>query len=135
MRSALGVGMPRPRVLGLATAVPTHVLDQDDVVAEAAALFAGRHSELERLLPVFENTGIRTRHSVRPHSWFQAAHGWPDRTEAYLEGGTDLFVRAAEGALAAAGRSVGDVDTVVTVSSTGIATPSLEARVHGRLGL
>ena len=135
MRSAPGVGMPRPRVLGLATAVPAHVLDQDEVVAEAAALFAGRHSEFERLLPVFENTGIRTRRSVRPLSWFQAAHGWPDRTESYLDGAADLFVEAAERALAAAGRSAADVDTVVTVSSTGIATPSLEARVHGRLGL
>src|SRR5688572_15406009 len=126
MRSAPGAVRPRPRVLGLATSVPPHILRQDDVVAEAAALFSGRHVEFERLLPVFENTGIRTRHSVRPLSWFQAAHGWPDRTQAYLEGATDLFVKAAEGALAAAGRRAEAVDTVVTVSSTGIATPSLE---------
>jgi len=72
---------------------------------------------------------------VRPLSWFQTAHGWPDRTEAYLDGAADLFVEAAERALAAAGCTAGDVDTVVTVSSTGIATPSIEARVHGRLGL
>lgn len=135
MSSAPGAGLPRPRVLGLATSVPPHILDQKDVVAEAAALFSGRHAEFERLLPVFENTGIRTRHSVRPLAWFQAAHGWPDRTQAYLDGATDLFVQAAEGALAAAGRGPEDVDTVITVSSTGIATPSLEARVHGRLGL
>ncbi len=135
MRSAPGAALPRPRVLGLATSVPPHVLDQNDVVAEAAALFSGRHAEFERLLPVFENTGIRTRHSVRPLAWFQAAHGWPDRTQAYLEGAAELFVQAAEGALAAAGRTAEEIDTVVTVSSTGIATPSIEARVHRRLGL
>jgi alkylresorcinol/alkylpyrone synthase len=124
-----------PRLLGLATAVPPHVLDQSDVIAEAARLFSGRHGDFERLLPVFANTGIRKRHSVRPLEWFQAGHGWPERTSAYLEGACDLFLQAAEGALAASGRSAAEIDTVVTVSSTGIATPSLEARVHGRLGL
>ena len=44
------------------------------------------------------------------------------------------MVDAASKALAAAGIRAQDVDTIVTVSSTGIATPSLEARVAARLG-
>ena len=36
--------------------------------------------------------------------------------------------------MASAGCQARDVDTIVTVSSTGIATPSLEARVAGRMG-
>jgi alkylresorcinol/alkylpyrone synthase len=60
--------------------------------------------------------------------------GWPERADAYLEGACDLFVDAAGRALDAAGLSAAEVDTIVTISSTGIATPSLEARVAGRLG-
>ena len=45
-----------------------------------------------------------------------------------------LFVDAASRALDAAGLGALDVDTVVTVSSTGIATPSLEARAAGLMG-
>ena len=44
-------------------------------------------------------------------------------------------MRAARSALDAAGRTPEEIDTVVTVSSTGISTPSLEARAHGELGL
>lgn len=124
----------RPRLLGLATAVPPHVLRQGEVMAEAAALFGGRHADFERLRPVFQNTGIEKRHSVRPLDWFAEPRAWPHRTEAYLEGATELFVTAAQQALQAAGRGADEIDTIVTVSSTGIATPSLEARAHGRLG-
>ena len=62
------------------------------------------------------------------------ALGWPERTSAYIDGACDLFVDAAREALDTAALSAAEVDTVVTVSSTGIATPSLEARVAGRMG-
>jgi alkylresorcinol/alkylpyrone synthase len=60
--------------------------------------------------------------------------GWPERATAYLEGACELFANAAKRALDAAELDAAQVDTIVTVSSTGIATPSLEARVAGRLG-
>jgi alkylresorcinol/alkylpyrone synthase len=123
------------QLLGLATAVPPHVLHQSEVASEAIRLFSGGHSDFEKLLPVFENTGIETRYSVQPIDWFAGAKSWPERTAAYLNGATDLFVIAAENALDQAGLKASDVDVVVTVSSTGIATPSIEARGHRRLEL
>jgi len=127
--------MTRPiGLLSLATATPPHELRQDEVTAAAQALFAERYPDFERLLPVFSNTGIHTRQSVVPMDWFLASKGWPERTEAYLAGGVELFARAAEGALAEAGLKGSDIDVIVTVSSTGIATPSLEARAMGGLG-
>jgi alkylresorcinol/alkylpyrone synthase len=71
---------------------------------------------------------------VKPFYWYLDHKGWPERTAAFLEGAEALFIDAAEKALAAAHLKAGDVDTVVTVCSTGIATPSLEARVAKRLG-
>ena len=121
-------------LLSLATAVPPHVLWQRDVAGAAAAVFAGRYDDFDRLARVFDTTGIVKRHAVRPMEWYMQPRGWPERTAAYLEGAQDLFVEAAGQALAEAGLEAGDVDTVVTVSSTGIATPSLEARVFGRMG-
>jgi alkylresorcinol/alkylpyrone synthase len=103
-------------------------------MAEAGAMFAGKHADFGRLLPVFENTGIEKRHSVRPLDWFREPRNWPERTTAYLDGATDLFVAAAGRALERAGLAADEIDTVITVSSTGIATPSLEARAHSRLG-
>ena len=122
-------------LLGLATAVPPHILDQKEVAERARSIFAGRIPAFERLAQVFETAGIRKRHAVRPIDWYEGAHGWPARTQAYLEGACALFRSSAQSALDEAGCQPSDVDIVVTVSSTGIATPSLEARVADELGL
>ncbi|CAO4152434.1 type III polyketide synthase [Methylorubrum extorquens] len=125
---------PRAQLLSLATAVPPHVLQQTDVATLAQDLFADRYSEFTRLSRVFNTTGIRKRHAVQPIEWYTQALGWPERTAAYLRGAEDLFVEATRQALQEAGLLASEIDTVVTVSSTGIATPSLEARVHARMG-
>jgi alkylresorcinol/alkylpyrone synthase len=69
-----------------------------------------------------------------PVDWYFTPRSWPERTAAYLEGAVDLFARAAEAALDEAGLTGAEVDAIVTVSSTGVATPSLEARAMHRLG-
>jgi alkylresorcinol/alkylpyrone synthase len=124
----------RAHLLSLATAAPPHVLWQKDVAAAATSLFSGRYDEFDRLAKVFDTTGIVRRHAVQPMEWYMKPRGWPERTAAYLEGAQALFIEAAEAALDRAGLTAREVDTIVTVSSTGIATPSLEARVFGRMG-
>jgi alkylresorcinol/alkylpyrone synthase len=121
-------------LLSIGHAVPPHRLLQCDAATMARRIFAPRYGAFERLAPVFETTGIRTRYTVKPIDWYLSELGWAERNAAYLQGAQDLFVVAASRALAAAGCEAGDVDTIVTVSSTGIATPSLEAMVAGRMG-
>ena len=121
-------------LLGLGTAVPPHRLDQRDIATIARGLFAERYPDFERLVSVFYTAGIASRHIILPPEWYMQERHWPDRTEAYLKGAEALFIEAAGKALSAAGLEAADVDTIVTVSSTGIATPSLEARVAGIMG-
>lgn len=121
-------------VLGLATAVPPHTLVQSDVADFARRVYAPSFARYPKLADVYVNAGIERRHSVRPLEWFDAPHDWSERTKAYLDGASALFVDAANKAMKAAGVTAKDVDVVVTVSSTGIATPSLEARVGGQMG-
>ena len=87
----------------------------------------------ERLEPVFDNAQIETRRIARPVDWYLEPRGWADANEAYLAVSDQLLREAAERALADAGITAGDVDTIVTISSTGIATPSLDARLFQRL--
>ena len=121
-------------VLSVATASPPHVLNQRDVAAAAQMLFAERFPNFERMSKVFLTAGIERRQSVRPIEWFFQPRGWPERAEAYLEGATELFAAAAGRALDETSLKGSDVDIIVTASSTGIATPSLEARAMSRLG-
>lgn len=118
----------------MATAVPPHCLKQPDVAAAARDAFASRFQAFKALSRVFASSGILQRYAARPLDWYFQPLGWPERNRAYLEAAGDLFVDAAGKALARAGLQPADVDTVVTVSSTGIATPSLEARASERIG-
>jgi alkylresorcinol/alkylpyrone synthase len=123
------------RLQSLATAVPPHRLSQSDAARMAAQMFSGRFRNFERMAPVFTTSGILARYTVQPPEWYLAPRiGWPERMAAYLQGASDLFVDAATRALESAGIAASEVDTIVTISSTGIATPSLEARVAGRMG-
>ena len=121
-------------LLSLATAVPPHILQQEEAKALARTLFGLRMRLFEQLEPVFDNAGIARRHIVRPVEWYHGDHGWKARNHVYLEAAEALYVEAARGALDRAGIEAGEVDCLVTVSTTGIATPSLEARVAGKMG-
>jgi alkylresorcinol/alkylpyrone synthase len=63
-----------------------------------------------------------------------ADHGWHDRNAVYLEAAEQLFIDAATAAIENAKLTPHQIDGVVTVSTTGIATPSLDARVADRIG-
>ncbi|MFX0545891.1 type III polyketide synthase [Roseovarius sp. S1116L3] len=119
---------------GLATALPPHRLRQSDVAQKAAVIFGDRYPQFERLAKTFGTSGIEQRHSVVPLDWFSHDHGWKDRSAAYITGARALFIDAAVKALADAGWAAHEVDCIVTVSSTGIATPTLEAQVAGEMG-
>ena len=121
-------------LLSLAKAVPPYRLDTPAVAAKARELFLPIFPEFDRLLPVFENTGIKTRYSVRPYSWFEQPQDWPARSSAYLEGATALLRDVAAQALDDADCRAADIDMIVTVSSTGIATPSLETHLLREFG-
>jgi len=117
---------PLPRLCALATAVPPHRLDQSNVVERVERMF-GRSPEFERLVSVYANSGIGCRYSVVPFGWFDTAHGWSDRNDAYIAGALDLIEAAARRGLDRAGVAPGELGAIVTVSTTGIATPSLDA--------
>ena len=121
-------------LVSLATSVPAHTFLQKDVLAAAWDIFGSRFPDYERFASIYTNTGIIKRHGVKPFDWYLTPRGWPERTEAFLEGAEALFIEVAGKALASAGIRAADVDTVVTVCSTGIATPSLDARVHRGMG-
>src|SRR5919197_5900503 len=123
-----------PHLLALATAVPPFLLDQSDVVERVKLLF-GRSPDLDRLLPVFLNTGIDRRYSCVPIEWYDRAHGWPERNRLYLDSALDLLEEATKQVLRLTGCQKHDVDAIVVVSTTGVATPSLDAMLMERMGL
>lgn len=126
---------PTAHLVSLATAVPHFGLAQDDVARRAGELFAPMVSDFSRLTPIYRNAEIEQRHSCVPIDWYSQSHSFGDRNDLFLSNATDLLAEAGEKALAEAGIEPQEIDMVVTICSTGIATPSLDARLIGRLGL
>ena len=125
-----------PRLLAIATAVPSHVLGQEEVAQRARYLFERNGgTDVERLMPVFANAGIARRYSCVPIEWYAEPHGWTERNRLYLDHAGHLLEKAARDCLDQAGFAPSEIDAIVTVSTTGIATPSLDAVLSGRLGL
>lgn len=122
------------RLLALASAVPPYTLDQSDVARRAEQLFSGRR-DIARLMPVFENTGIERRYSCVPIDWYSEPHGWSDRTKLYVDNAVDLLERVTLRLLDQAQLKREEIDCIVVSSTTGIATPSLDALVVERMRL
>ena len=128
---------PLPRLLSLATAVPPHTVPQDLVVNNAMRLFDRDRSEIRRMLSVFGNAGIEHRYSCVPGEWYLEPHGWVERSRLFVEHAVTLLAEATRRCVAQTGLGLDDIDGVVAVSTTGVATPSLDAlviEIEDRLG-
>jgi len=126
--------MQQPCVLALKSAVPPYTIEQPEVAIRAAQLFE-RARDIDRLLPVFVNTGIEKRYSCVPIDWYNEPHGWVDRTKLYVDNAVDLLEKVALGLLKDAKLTINDIDMLVVSSTTGVATPSLDALVIERLNM
>jgi alkylresorcinol/alkylpyrone synthase len=122
-------------LVSLATGVPPHQFHQTQILQAARGLLAHRYEQFETLSSLFANTGIRHRYGVKPIEWYLEPRGWPERTAAFLEGAESLFLKVARQAIAGADLAPREIDCVVTVCSTGIATPTLDARLAAQIGL
>lgn len=122
-------------VLAIATATPEHVVEQDMVARLAPRVFPELFERYPVMLDIFANSGIERRRTVRPLKWYLEPRDWSDRSRVFHEDGLALFEKVAAAAIERAGLAPDAIDCVVTICSSGVATPSLEARAMKRLGL
>jgi len=118
-------------IAGIATAVPRHALPQAEAALRARRLFPGL-ADYEAL---FRNTGIETRYTCQPAEWYEQEHGWEGRTEIFVHQALDLLEEVARGAIREAGIELKDIGAIVVNTITGLAIPSLDAKLMNRLDL
>lgn len=78
---------------------------------------------------------VATRHLALPIERYDDLDGFTAANEAFLSVAVDLGCEAALAALDDAGLAPSDVDLVVSTTVTGIAVPSLDARIASRIGM
>lgn len=118
-----------PRIVGTAVAFPPNRYNQDEVARELTTFaepgfmrFAG-------------TAGVDHRSLALPLSRYPNLTGFTEANAAYLEVAVDLGERAVLSALDAAGIAPDEVDIIVMVSSTGVAVPTVDARLAPQIGL
>ncbi|MBI2932783.1 MAG: type III polyketide synthase [Planctomycetes bacterium] len=116
------------RIRSVATALPPHRVDQA-TAREVCRKLLGDHE----LLDVFDRAGVETRYFAFPPEYYMSGRGFQERNKDYIEQAMLLGERAARGALEKAGVSPGDIDVFLFVTTTGLATPSLDALLAQRM--
>jgi len=123
------------RIVAAAPALPSHRYPQrtlTDAFAEVVLPAGADRRVLDRL---HRATGVEHRHLALPLEAYAGLDGFGASNDAFIEVGTDLGERAVRDALALAGLRPADVDVLMTTTVTGVAAPSLDARLVPRLGL
>ncbi|MFJ8187651.1 type III polyketide synthase [Streptomyces sp. NPDC096105] len=122
-------------VAAVHTALPPHHYPQDRLTEPIGDLCLAPGADRAVLRRLHASAGVRTRHLALPIERYAALRGFRESNEAWLTAGLDLAERALTTALAQAGLAPADVDLLVCASITGVAAPSLDARLAGRVGL
>ncbi len=124
---------------GVRTALPQHVHRQEDITEQLGNVVLGRQAERSEkvalLRRLHQAAGVRTRHLALPLDRYKDLGGFGASNDVFIDQGVRLGERAVREALDAAGLRPEDVDLLMTTSVTGIAAPSLDARLVSLLGL
>src|SRR5262249_31515519 len=118
-------------IAAIASAVPEYQIDQ----AAVRDMVLAKAPELRSHEGLFLNTGIKTRYSCVPFDWHLQSQGWRTRNAVFREAATSLLERVARDCARRANIELDEIEAIVTVSTTGLSVPSLDATLANRLRL
>lgn len=124
-----------PKILSVSTVKPPYEIQQHQAVELTRSLFSEKFNNIERLLRVFDNGDIDTRNICMSLDWFKKEHDFEERNHLYIDHAVNFGVQAVERCLQNDSLSVPvtNIDAIFFISSSGIATPSIEARIMNLL--
>ncbi|MDQ3036727.1 MAG: type III polyketide synthase [Myxococcota bacterium] len=120
---------------GVGRALPPHRYEQDELVAALNALWAGKHHNLDRLARLHESVQVGGRNLALPLEAYAELTDFGKANDAFIRVGLDLGEIAVRRALESAGLEPTDVDALFFTTVTGLATPTIDARLVNRMGL
>lgn len=126
--------MPHPSIHAVSRALPPHYADQEQLIAAFRALWTKEHFNLDRLEDLHRSVQVGGRYLALPIAQYDALTTFQARNEAWTKAAVEVGADAVRKALTLARLEATDVDAIFFVTVTGLATPSIDARLVNRLG-
>ncbi|MFY9820379.1 MAG: 3-oxoacyl-[acyl-carrier-protein] synthase III C-terminal domain-containing protein [Thermoanaerobaculia bacterium] len=123
------------RIAAIGRALPPHYYDQETLIAALQRRWSDRYFNLDRLERLHKNVLVGGRHLALPLEEYDSLTTWGKANDAWIRVAQEVGARAMLDGLAKAGLSTADVDALIFVSITGIAAPSIDARLMNLLEL
>ena len=124
-----------PVIRAVERLLPTHYARQDQIIGALRALWATRHYNIERLEELHRSVQVDGRFLALPIEQYASLVTFQQRNDAWIQVAMELGEQVVRRALDRTGLTPRDVDHVYFVTVTGIATPSIDARLMNRLGM
>lgn len=126
------------KIASVGLCIPPYKLTQEATVQFAREMFQNSFQEIERLLKVFENGQIRERYFSMPLEWFYNEHSFAEKNNIFIEKAVQFGVSAIKECLetpTCLGKQVPyeEIDAIFFISTSGLSTPSIEARIMNQL--
>ena len=123
------------RILAGAQALPPHYVDQETLLAAFRTLWGQKHFNLDRLEQLHRAVRVGGRNLALPLEEYAGLESFAARNAAWTRAAVEVGADAVQKALLKADVAPAQVDHLFFVTVTGIATPSIDARLVDRLGL
>jgi alkylresorcinol/alkylpyrone synthase len=124
-----------PRIASAAQALPPHRVEQEVLLEALRSYWAARHFNAGRIDQLFRSVKVGARHLALPITDYPGLDTFEKANTAWSRVALDLGAEAVADALGRAGVAPTEVDHFFFVTVTGIAVPSMEARIANRLGM
>jgi alkylresorcinol/alkylpyrone synthase len=123
------------KIAAVGKAFPPNYYDQETLLAALRERWADRNFNTDRLERLHQNVLVGGRHLALPIDEYAGLTTWGKANDAWIRVAQEVGGAAVLEALERAGLSPADVDALIFVTVTGVATPSIDARLMNRLGL
>lgn len=122
-------------ILSVGTAKPPNYYDQHALIDAFERHWSTQHFNIRRVRQFHEAVLVGGRHLALPVEEYETLDGFGAANDAFIRVGLDIGEQAIADALKQAGLEPTDIDALFCASVTGVATPSLDARLFHRMGM